>query len=138
MKKIIKLFANKEFIKFVIIGGINTLSSTGFALLFSIYIQENVSMAAGYILSLGLAYLLNARFVFKAKLRAMDLIKFCLSYIPNFIINNTVFVLLFNIIGLNKYVAIILTACVGLPVTFLCVKFFAFGNKNKGGKKGND
>jgi putative flippase GtrA len=129
VKKIIQLFCNAEFIKFIIIGGINTVSGTALALLFAMHIQENLSMVSGYVGSLTLAYFLNTFFVFKIKPALMRYAKFCLSYVPNFIINNMVFVLLFNLMKLNKYIAILLTACVGLPVTFVCVKFFAFGKE---------
>ena len=126
LKKLKALFANRQFIKFVIIGGINTVSSTALALFLATRLQENLSMALGYIGSLTLAYFLNTYFVFKMKPALARYAKFCLSYIPNFVINNTVFVLLYNIWRLDKYVAVLLTACIGLPVTFVCVKFFAF------------
>ena len=129
IKKLLKPFLNLDFIKFIIIGVINTLGSTFLAILFMLYMQANVAYVLSYLLSLALAYYLNTWFVFKQKPELSKLIRFCLSYIPNFLINKTTFIIFYNILGMHEYIALIVSVCIGIPVTYICVKFFAFGKK---------
>ena len=60
------------------------------------------------------------------KLSFTKFIKFGISYIPNFIIQNIVVIITFNILGLHKLIAYCLAAIIGIPVTFILLKFFAF------------
>ncbi|MGG7153651.1 GtrA family protein, partial [Clostridium neonatale] len=53
-------------------------------------------------------------------------IKFAISYIPNFIIQNIVVIIVFNIFNYDKIIAYILAAIIGVPVTFVLMKFFVF------------
>ena len=83
----------------------------------------------GYVTSLTIAYLLNSKITFRERLSWLKYIKFCISYIPNFIIQNVVVLLVYNILGLHKLIAFALAALIGVPVTFLIMKFFAFAKK---------
>ena len=132
IKRIREHLLQPGFFKFVVIGGVNTLSSTSFALCFSIFLQTNAAFVLGYLISLALAYFLNAKFVFKSKLSAKKYLMFCVSYIPNFVINNMVLLVLYNLLEFHRFIAIALAACIGLPVTYLCVKAFVFGKHDKG------
>ena len=131
MEKIRRLFWNKEFLGFLAIGGINTLGGTLYAYLLSLFLQENIAFIVGYIISLFIAYLLNIVFVFKEKLSLIKLIKFCISYIPNFILQNLIVLVVYNIMGWHRLLAYAMAAIIGIPITFLFVKFFAFGRNNR-------
>lgn len=136
MKKIItkikEMFFNIEFIKFVAIGCINTLNGILFSYVFSIFLNENLAFVVGYILGLFISYLLNSFFTFKEKLHIKKFVKFAISYIPNFIIQNVVVILVFNVLGYHKLIAYALAAIIGVPITFLFMKLFAFNNKETG------
>lgn len=122
-------FFTKEFIMFLIIGVINTFNGTIFSYIYSSFLNENIAFIAGYISSLIISYTLNSLITFKEKLQFYKFIKFGISYIPNFIIQNIVVIIVFNIMGINKLIAYLLAAIIGVPVTFILMKFFAF-NKN--------
>lgn len=136
MKKIVlKIkdnFMNVDFLKFLIIGVINTLSCTVFATCYGLIIGVNIAFILGYITSLCIGYILNSKFIFGSNLTISGIMKFAVSYIPNFIIQNIIVILVYNILGLPKMLAYIGAAVIGVPITFLCVKFFAFNNKVKG------
>ncbi|WP_270566981.1 GtrA family protein, partial [Clostridium beijerinckii] len=66
----------------------------------------------------------------KEKLQLNKFIKFAISYIPNFIIQNIVVIIVFNLMGLNKLIAYLLAAIIGVPITFILMKFFAFSKKS--------
>lgn len=123
-------FFTKEFILFLIIGVINTFNGVLFAAFYSKFLNGNAAFAAGYISGLFISYVLNSLVTFTEKLALNKFIKFAISYIPNFIIQNITVFIIFNIMGLPNIIAYILAAAIGVPVTFILMKFFAF-SKNK-------
>lgn len=129
--KILKIFLSKEFILFVIIGVINTFNGVVFSMIYSKFLDANLAFVVGYISGLFISYILNSYVTFKERLELSKFIKFAISYIPNFIIQNIVVLIVFNIMGLNKLIAYILAAIIGVPVTFILMKFFAFREKDK-------
>ncbi|GAA0086675.1 GtrA family protein [Clostridium sp. CTA-7] len=124
--KIKKIFITKEFIMFLIIGVINTFNGVIFSYVYSNMLNENIAFVFGYVSGLIVAYILNSYLTFKEKLAFKKFVKFAISYIPNFIIQNIVVIITFNIMGLDKLIAYILAAILGIPVTFILLKFFAF------------
>ena len=114
---------------FVIIGVINTFNGVIFSYIYSSFLNENIAFIFGYISGLIISYILNSYVTFKEKLGFNKFIKFSVSYIPNFIIQNIVILIVFNIMGLHKLIAYVLAAIIGVPVTFILMKFFAFKNK---------
>lgn len=124
-------FFSKQFIIFVIIGIINTFNGTLFSYIYSSFFNENVAFIFGYISGLCISYILNSFITFKEKLTFQKFIKFAISYIPNFIIQYMVVLIVFNFMGLNKLITYLLAAIIGVPITFILMKFFAF-NKNNG------
>lgn len=121
-----KIFLNKEFILFIIIGVINTFNGVIFSFIYSSLLNENVAFILGYISGLIISYLLNSYITFKEKIFFNKFIKFTVSYIPNFLIQNIVVIITLNILGLHKLIAYCLAAIIGIPVTFILLKFFAF------------
>lgn len=126
IEKIKKIFLNKEFVFFIVIGVINTFNGVVFSFIYSSLINENLAFVLGYISGLAISYILNSYITFKEKLSFTKFIKFSVSYIPNFIIQNIVVIITFNILGLHKLIAYCLAAIIGIPVTFILLKFFAF------------
>lgn len=133
--KIIKfkqLFFTKQFICFVAVGCINTLNGMLFPFLFSYIMNANIAYAVSYIPSLTISYFLNSIITFSdSSFSFLKYVKFCISYVPNFIIQNISFFLVYNLAGLPKIAAILLASVIGIPLTFLIMKFFAFGKDKK-------
>lgn len=121
-----KVFLNREFILFIIIGVINTFNGVVFSFIYSSLLNENIAFILGYISGLIISYLLNSYITFKEKFSFNKFIKFTVSYIPNFLIQNIVVIIILNILGLHKLIAYCLAAIIGIPVTFILLKFFAF------------
>ena len=125
-----EVFFSKQFIMFVIIGVINTFNGVVFSYIYSSFFNENIAFIFGYISGLIISYILNSYVTFKEKLELNKFIKFAVSYIPNFIIQNIVVLIVFNMMGIHKLIAYGLAAVIGVPITFIFMKFFAF-KKNK-------
>lgn len=130
IEKFKNIFFSKEFIMFIIIGVINTFNGTIFSYIYSIFLNENMAFVLGYISGLLISYILNSLITFKENLAFKQFIRFIISYIPNFIIQNIVVITVFNIMGLNKVIAYSLAAIIGVPITFIFMKLFAFKKIN--------
>lgn len=129
------LFLSRDFILFVMLGVINTFNSVVFSLIFNkVIVNTSIAFCWGYILSNVVAYLLNTTIIFKEKLSLVKYIKFFISYIPNFLIQLAIVFIICDILGGCNLLAYIVAAVIGVPVTFLCLKLFAFkpvsANKN--------
>lgn len=125
------IFFKKDFLIFILIGVINTLNGILFSLLYTdvFKMQTNVAFVVGYISSLIISYILNSKLTFKDSLSFSKLIKFSISYIPNFIIQNICVYIIYNVLKFDKIIAFAVAAIIGIPITFVILKFFAFKNK---------
>ena len=126
MAKFKETFLSVEFIKFVFIGVINTFNGVVFSYIYSSFLNENIAFGFGYISGLIVSYLLNSFITFKESLHIVKFIKFAISYIPNFIIQYVVVLVVINMLGWYKLIAYGLAALIGVPVTFIFMKIFAF------------
>lgn len=128
-QKVKTQYLSKQFLLFLCVGAINTLNGTVLSLLFSTFLHANFAFVAGYITSLIISYFLNSRITFSAQLSFIGLIKYCIAYIPNFIIQNIVVFVLFNLLEFPKIIAYAAAAVIGIPVTYALMKCFAYRNK---------
>ena len=130
MQKAKTIFFDKSFILFILVGMINTINGIVASFLYSLVIKSaNLAFIIGYITSLIISYVLNSIITFKEKLQFTKLVKFCISYIPNFVIQNIAVFIIFNLLNWNKLIAYVMAAIIGLPVTFILMKIFAFKKK---------
>ncbi len=129
LKKIKNTFLDRKFVLFALIGIVNTFNGIIFSFIYSNFLNENLSFVLGYISGLIIAYILNSAITFKEELTFKNFLKFIVSYIPNFIIQNIVVILIFNVLRFHKLLAYALAAIIGTPITFILLKFFAFNKK---------
>ena len=129
MEKAKRYFFSFEFLRFLVIGGINTLNGVVFSYLFSRILPAQIAFWCGYLLSLTISYLLNSVITFHERLGFSKMLRFFVSYIPNFLIQNVVVYLVHGVFGQTELTAYILAAVIGIPVTFLLLKLFAFRKK---------
>lgn len=129
-EKIAHMFMTPQFLMFLIVGAINTLSNILFSTIYSVFIPNTtIAFVPGYITSNVVAYILNSKLTFKERLGIVRFVKFFISYIPNFIIQ-TVIVYLYDILIKGpSIIAYAVAAIIGIPVTFALMKLFAFKNK---------
>lgn len=123
-------FLTREFFLFLIIGCINTFNGTFIAWLCAfISPYNNLNFNIGYILGNIIAYWMNSKIIFHESLCISRYIKFFISYIPNYIIQNVIVLIFYNWLNFPPVISYLLAAILGIPVTFLMVKLFAFGKK---------
>lgn len=126
IKKVINFF-NRDFITFLAIGVINAFNGIWLALLYSLFIYSPIiAYILGFLTSLTIAYILNSLLNFKSKLSLKKYLKFCISNIPNFIIQITSVLVLIDIWNWSKLVSYSISAVIAVPITFILVKLKVF------------
>ena len=125
----------KQFAVFTAVGIVNTFNGVMFSYLFSKILSNKIAFIFGYCSSLIISYLLNSLITFREKLNFIKFVKFCLSYIPNFLIQLLLVSVLFDYAGMNKIVVYSIAALIGLPVTFVVLKIFTFNDVSKNNKR---
>lgn len=124
-------FLSREFIWFLVIGSTCTVTTVAIAYCLRriFFINGNLAFNLGYMMGISLNYYLQATRVWFEKMTLHGLIKFALSYIPNYIIQNVIVFIFFNCLGLPDWFSYCAAAGLAVPITFLCIKIFAFGRK---------
>jgi putative flippase GtrA len=133
--KAVNKFLTVEFIKFIIIGVINTLSTAVIATVLdklsalapidkAVLEKSNATFIIAYILSMTISFFLNTYFTFREKPTLKKAVKFPVSYIPNFLVQYAVVHLLGS--GTLSY---IIAAVIGIPVTFITMRVFVYRKK---------
>lgn len=129
--KIAKTVASKQFVKFVFIGCGSTFITIGVAQICQVRMEAQTAFIIGYLSSLSLAYCLNSWYIFRDKISFERYIKFVVSYVPNFLIQNIIVGICINLLRLPNVIGYGLGAFVGVPITFLIVKGFVFKKKSR-------
>ena len=125
-RRLLAPFLAPHFRTFLVVGAVNAVNGTVFAYLFSLVVDANLAFVLGYLVALTVSYPLNARFVFPSPLSGRAYLRFVISYIPNFAIQNLCVLVVYNLLQYHRLIAYILAVVIGVPVTFILLKVFAF------------
>ena len=121
-------FWTREFVRFLLIGCFNTFSSVAVSSICLLFMDDgNIAFNIGYITINIVSYWLNSKLVFPTPLSVGRYLKFALSYVPNYIVQNMIVFISYNVLAVPPVVSYLISAVLGVPVTFLCIKIFAFG-----------
>ncbi len=123
-------FCTSEFFKFLLVGCVNVFTGIFLSWLFLFLLKSaNVSFILGYLLSLTGSYFLNSCMVFKKGILFTDYVRFCISYIPNFLAQNIIVFVAHNVININGVVSYLIAGVIVFPITFILLKFKVFKTK---------
>ena len=123
-------FLTLDFVRFVIIGGVNVLVGVSASAAFSLFVHPSAAFVLGYAASLIIGFFLMSFVVFSSTIFTIpQFIKYCLGYIPNFTIQAVIITLLYNILDVYHIVAYCVAAIVAVPTTFLVMRLKVFKNK---------
>lgn len=121
----------KQFMKFGIVGVINTVSSWIFyySLLF-FKVHYIVATTIAYILSSIIGFILNKTWVFKSKNKvSSSLFKYIITYGSSYLINIGLMYTFVDVIGISDKIAPILVLFFTIPYNYLFSKIWVFKNK---------
>ena len=134
MKKFFSKDTLAEFFKFGIVGIINTLLSYGLSNLFYYIfkLHEQIVNIIVFVITVGISYLLNKKFVFKSSENSKkSIVKVYISYGITLILSAVLIHVEVRVLSVPYYLALIMNLCVTVPINYLLNKFFVFGNKKK-------
>jgi putative flippase GtrA len=109
----------QEFGAFVFFGTINTVLTYGIYLFLVLFFTYGTAYTWSYIVGVFLSYYLNARFVFREKLRLMNALQYPVVYLLQYLIGLGLLYLLIDVVHLSKLLAPILVVLLTLPCTYL-------------------
>lgn len=113
---------NKEFLKFLISGGINTLATYLMYLFLLLFYNYSLSYSVSYVAGIFLSYYLNSVFVFKEKISFRKFLKFPLVYLVQYLVNMIMLYILVEYAQLNVQIVPLVAMVVTIPITFLLSK----------------
>lgn len=119
----------RQFIKFGLVGMINTLVSFLFYyILFFLGCNYLLSNTIGYIASLAIGYILNRIWVFHAQKADVKrtVVKYCIVYGSSLLLNLGSMFLWVDILHITKLLAPVLTLCITIPYNYIFSRFWAF------------
>lgn len=129
LKKIANTFFSRHFLMYIIIGSFNTLNTAIISHLLSKVIYDYPSSYLAFFIALSIGYVLNARINFHHRLMLSEYLKFLSIYIPHFIIYAAISTIALSIWNFPPFWATVTASVSGSPITYLVMRFFAFGTK---------
>lgn len=124
----LSLLKRLSFIRFLFVGAFNAVLGVLFSYLFyTVTGSPQMAFVIGFLLSLSISYFLNSILVFRDNQYALlKFIKFCLSYLPNFIIQFMFVYLFVDIFNIAPIIAYIAAVTIAVPITFIILSLRVF------------
>lgn len=122
LRMLLMKYRNKEFIRFLVVGCMNTLLTYLLYLILLLFFSYNVAYSCSYIGGIIFSYYLNVLFVFKKKVEWKSFLQFPLVYIFQYVISMSIINILVIYWGIMQTVAPIIAIIVTIPITFLLSK----------------
>ncbi|WP_207385991.1 GtrA family protein [Legionella gresilensis] len=118
----VKKFYNPTFIRFVIVGTLNTLISYLVYLFLLNVTTLNIAYSITYLLSVVTSYLLNLIYVFKEKHSFKKSLQFPLIYLLQFIFSVILLNFFVYFLGMNEKIAPLLIILLFVPITYFLMR----------------
>ncbi|MCY9303210.1 GtrA family protein [Bacillus licheniformis] len=120
MEKLMKI-VNPEFIRFAVVGVVNTLNYYAVYLLLHVLLQLNymVSHIAAFFVSLVISFFLNCYFTFKIKPTLAKFLQFPLTQLFNLTVSSLFVYTFVNFFKMNSEAAPLASMFLTVPLTFL-------------------
>jgi len=116
-------FINSEFIRFAIVGGINTVLGYLLYRLLLLGMEYQLAYTLSYVSGIFISYYLNSRFAFREPLQLKKALSFPLVYVVQYLLGILFLTLLVDVLAFDQRIAPILVIVLSLPFTFLLSRF---------------
>jgi len=111
-------FINREFIRFVFFGGVNTLLGYFIYVILLIFLSYKVSFTIAYVSSIFISYYLNSKFVFNRQVSLKKALMYPSVYLIQYLTCMLLLHIFVEILNLSKFIAPILVVLLTVPVTY--------------------
>lgn len=138
MEKSMKKTALIQFIKFGMVGGLNTVLSYLITNVcyYGFHLHEQICNFISFVITVLISYLLNSRFVFQQQEENKQpwykaLAKVYASYaLTELLLMGILLFIQERQLGIPHYIATFINLCVTVPLNFILNKFWAYRNRN--------
>ncbi|SDH58680.1 Putative flippase GtrA (transmembrane translocase of bactoprenol-linked glucose) [Aneurinibacillus thermoaerophilus] len=113
---------NKEFFRFLIVGGLNTGITYGIYLVLLLGFPYVLAYSGSYIIGVFISYYLNSKIVFQTNFSIKKMLQFPLVYVVQYVIN-TMFLYFLVQMNISEKLAPILVVILSIPITFILSKY---------------
>lgn len=117
-----------EFVRFVLVGGANTVATYGLYLLFLRLVSYPKAYTASYAAGILISYYLNAHFVFKERLRLVKALQFPMVYVAQYVAGMALLYILVETAHLSPRLAPIIIVVVTVPLTYFLSRYVIKGD----------
>lgn len=140
MKKLFRKFLDRTFLKFILVGVVNTIFGTSIMFLFYnvFHFSYWVSSASNYILGSILSYILNRLFTFHSETAVKKtlprfVINISLCYLIAYGIAKPLVIYILSSLSLNtqENIAMLVGMCLFVGLNYFGQRFFVFKTKQK-------
>jgi putative flippase GtrA len=108
-----------EFLRFLLMGGMNTLVAYLIYLVLLNWIRYEIAYAIGYATGIVIAYWVSAAFVFRKPMRGRSAIRFPLVYVTQFLVSAGILHVTVETMHVPHWLAFIVAVGLTIPVTFV-------------------
>ncbi|WP_228064350.1 GtrA family protein [Novilysobacter avium] len=108
----------KQGVSFLLSGGFNTAATFGLYWLLLLVVGYQAAYAISFVAGIALGYVLNTRFVFQTIHSWKKLALYPLVYLISYAVGAGVLALAVAKLGIDEWLAPLISACVTLPLTF--------------------
>lgn len=112
-----------EFLRFLMVGGVQTALSYGLFLLLNLVLPYAIAYSIAFGCGIIISYFLNVRFVFREKVSLASFLKFPLVYVVQYLLGLALLWLLVDRLGILPAWAMLAVIAITVPVTFLTSRF---------------
>lgn len=120
-------FINREPVRFVFFGAVNTLLTYILYALLLRLLPYQAAYTVSYALGIFISYFLNARYVFREKMRLSRALQYPVVYIVQYLLSIAMLYLLVEVFHIPTLIAPALIVIATVPITFLLSRFIIRG-----------
>lgn len=120
-------FTDSHFLRFLVVGGLNTLITYLIYLLLISYIDYRIAFTGSFVMGLIIAYVFNSRIVFDISFSWYRLLKHSAIYLSLYILALVLLSLEVELMDFDRRIAPLLNVALLVPLTFSLNKYFLTG-----------
>ena len=113
----------REFLRFLIVGAATTLLTYVMYVGLVLFLTYSIAYTATWVLGIFISYYLNARLVFRKRLRLLVAFQYPVVYLLQYLIGLVLLYVLVDRVHLSKFIAPIFIVFVTVPVTYLTSRY---------------
>jgi len=123
--------SKRQFVRFLIAGGVNTIVTYAVFVILSSFLHYSLAYTATYAFGMVLSYGLAGAFVFGTGFRPRSALRFPFIYVVQYLYGLGLLFLLIDIFGVDRYAAALVVIVTGIPLNFMLQRYAMSGGTSQ-------